>query len=67
MICIFSPFFYNPLVDSNMVGYSSGWRGGFAKPVGCRKAPRGFESLIHRHSLDNSENIKDKSSKTIIF
>ena len=33
----------------NTVGYSSGWRGGFAKPVGCRKVPPGFESPTHRH------------------
>ena len=32
----------------HLVGYSRGRRGGFAKPVGCRKVPQGFESPTHR-------------------
>lgn len=54
IFCYLSPkiFWLSSIFCNNapafLVSYSSGWRGGFAKPVGCRKMPRGFESPTHR-------------------
>ncbi len=47
--CFFLAFLNLFFIIRVTVGYSSGWRGGFAKPVGCRKVPPGFESPAHRH------------------
>ena len=47
----FFKLLYNRLARKFLVGYSSGWRGGFAKPVGRSNVPPGFESPTHRHSF----------------